>query len=65
MFGGVIRQACKSCVTSIRPLMLTHIHDGCSLMEQKVNELMEVLTRRQQEREDTALQYKRCVYCWD
>ena len=37
---------------------------GCSLLEQKVNQLNELTlgnTRRLQEREDTALQYKRCL----
>ena len=35
----------------------------CSLIEQKVDQMAAELTRRQQEREDTALQYKRyaCV----
>ena len=32
---------------------------GCSLIEQKVDEVAAEIIRRQQEREDTALQYKR------
>ena len=33
----------------------------CSLIEQKVDQMTAELTRRQLEREDTALQYKRFV----
>ena len=34
----------------------------CSLIEQKVDQMAAELTRRQQEREDTALQYKRYMH---
>ena len=34
----------------------------CSLIEQKVDQMTAELTRRQQEREDTALQYKRYIH---
>ena len=41
---------------------------GCSLLEQKVEQLTEMaaeLTRKQLEREATALEYKRCMHvCW-
>ena len=38
---------------------------GCSLMEQKLDQLTDRaadLTKRQLEREDTALEYKRCMH---
>ena len=45
---------------------MTSFLDLCSLMEQKVDQLNELTTentRRLQKREDTAMQYKRCL--WD
>ena len=37
---------------------------GCSLIEEKVDQVAAELTKRQLEREDTALQYKRYLPSW-
>ena len=37
----------------------------CSLMEEKVDQMMAIFTKRQVEREGTAQEYKRYAQCWD
>ena len=45
-----------ACVSSLCMII------GCSVLEQKVDQMEAELTRRQQEREESAQQIKRCVH---
>ena len=59
-YGSINGMAMCSCAGShaLCHDILDHC-DWCRLFEQKVDQIAAELTRRQQEREDTALEYKR------
>ena len=57
LLGGTL------CCVAVSPHVSSFV--GCSLLEQKIDQMSVEFTRKLQEREDTALQYNRCLLNWD